>query len=797
LLYGVLGVWWAFTAGAQDVVEIPPESPAAAPQATGLVLVQLRVDSGEIGSGGVVRPGDWTGLLATIDNRSGDDLDVLVRWVLRDEDNDIVVAERRAAVNAQRAERVWVYAAVPMSLDGASQPWEVQVVGAADGGLLASQTVRPDVSRLTSPDREMLGIMSVADLGLGDYSRGDTQHAGLALVRGMSLNNLPDRWYGLAGLSKLIWTDDTGGDPADPAIAPAVWPALREWVVRGGHLVIVLPTVGQTWTQSPIADLLPVSGAGLESTQAELLPHPRLSAVRPEDLAQFPMYVFDAQERAGVSVLLRNKADQPIAVSVRRGLGQVTMIGVDLTAPIVRAANIPSGTRRLWNDVFGWMAPVLTQQQVEALTRQTETQDAQMREAHKMRAVPITDGTVSRVTMQGTVALVLLGAVLLFALYLLLSAASYGIVRARNKTHHAWLAFVAVSAGFSVIAWAGAWVARPGKLSAQHVSILDYDGNSPLVKTRSWLSLMVPQFGRAEVKVERDESVTGAFAGRTPAMGAVDPHDTLASPGLELSIADAGFLDPQRYTVDAERPDVLDLPLRATTKRFIVDRLGTHDSAPGKFTQQAPVKLAADFSGPVGTLTHDFPEALQNVIFVYAPGEEYRGADRDIALPWVWRYQQPGSAAASADWKPGEPLELTGVPTNATRLVQRPPLYASPRGWAREGWLGAYIEKLPPDGGFVDVPDFGSDPVRDLMMLSFYGLLPPPEFTQTVSFPGPTRATRPGATTLDLSPLTHSPRLFILALLPDSDLPVPLTVEGDVPESEGLTMVRAVWDLEQ
>ena len=63
------------------------------------------------------------------------------------------------------------------------------------------------------------------------------------LALGLDLETLPDRWYGLSLLSTLVWGPNDSGDPSSTAMSETTRHAVREWVFRGGHLVVVLPDV--------------------------------------------------------------------------------------------------------------------------------------------------------------------------------------------------------------------------------------------------------------------------------------------------------------------------------------------------------------------------------------------------------------------------------------------------------------------------------------------------------------------------------------------------------------------------
>lgn len=766
------------------------------PVAAQLDQLELRVEPEDVGIGGHVRPGQWTPMRVAIENPTADDVEVTLTWPVRDADGDIAKARRTAVINAQRTEQMWLYAPLPLS----SRPDAIWTLRATTGDGLDQGTppvavaeplsVRVEPARWTPPGKGLIAVMSDRTLGLGDYTRQSTQHEALTLIQDLSLADLPDRAHGLAMLDAIVWTGDTGGDPADPAVSPAVLSALRQYVSNGGHLIVVLPRIGQTWTQSPLADLLPVPPEAVRRVTAE---PPRLGAVQLPGVEAVSMHVFDvANEASNAAVLLRDKQDRPVIVAARRGLGSVTLVGLDLTDPVFRG-ELTSGDRRIWNTIFGWSAPVYSANREARETGESGGGDPAMRPTREFDARPLLDFVGSRVAMRGTVATLSLVAVLLLLLYVAAAAASFFVARKRGTPHLAWSLFAVVVAGFSALAWGGAWVARPNVLRAQHVSVLDIavpkGGVTNQASVRSWVSLFLPGFGAAEVALPEQDA------------------GTIAALGVAVEGFNAGFLDAQTYAVEAAEPKSLDLPVRATTRRLSVatttsntraidaDRTSTGDAA-----QLGPAAFIADeppthdlLAGTLNArLRHALPGPLRDVTVVYAPGETFRAGRREVQTPWVWRPNVDAGTGERSPWGPGEVLAIDGRPPDAVPLVTVPPRYDEDREIKDEGFLGVLLDQ---QGGTTEQLLANDAAVtRRLTLLSFFDAVPPAKFTK-LDWPPPITLQRRLGRELDLTDLLSAPRLIVIGHLLDSPLPVELTVDGDVPPADGWTTVRLIYDL--
>lgn len=739
--------------------------------------VLLNVEQDFVGLTGVVRPGAWTPMRLTLEHAGSNSRPVICRWLLTDDDGDRVAAERRVTLNPQRTEYVWLYAD-PSINTVRTDGWDIQVVDEQTGRLLAQRRMFP--TEQIDPRVGAIGVLSTVGLGGGSGLGLDlhvnqfTQHEAIKLLRGLSLATLPDRWFGLSMMQAIIWTQG-GGDPNDSAVTLETQQALREWVRRGGHLVIVMPRIGQPWVDSAMADMLPVPAERLRRIDDR--PPPFLGSPQNPDPRQtsfevpsITMTVFDVDMMPDVTVLERERNGFPVIVAKRYGFGRVTMIGVDLTDPILTDRGLPNGTKTLWNTVFGWQAPGMTTRAFELEQSQQRISPPQSRDP-----VDLDRGISSRIAMQSTASSALLAAIFVFMVYgVVAGPITYVALRQRGVSHHAWVAFVAVVLLFSVIAWGGAALIRPSKTAIAHFSVLDIDAQTNNVHTHGWLSLFVPKFGRVEVAVDPDQPAA---------------RNTLASAGLIRGMDDAVFLDPQSYEFRSAAPDAVTIPVRSTAKQFELDYFGRIDvEAEGIEQPWGLVTGAIEVveSWPEGSLIHHLPGALTDVLVVYSFNDRV----------WVWK--------AADEWAPGQTLR-----------VQRPSLAASQRfviaemvrdarwegdrqdrrRWIDEGFLGQQISAglgAGPTGGFAVSDDLM---VRRVWALSFFDTLPPPNYRRTDLALSEATYHRPMSRNFDLTPLLAGNRVILIAQLKDSPLPAPLTVDGDPVQSHGWTVVRWICDL--
>lgn len=766
----------------------------------GVALAQVNeltvtVPTEHVGLAGVVRPGTWMPIRVMIDNPAPEPRDVVVQWTLSDSDGDAVQSRRRVSLSPQRSgQAVWVYGCPPMGTTSQTV-WQIDVLEWRDGraGRRLAPTLMFKPGRVIETHVRAIGVSVNGYLGLDPFEEDVTQHEPCEYLRGLSAASglMPDRWHGLSLMESYVWAGgtDAGGDPGDAAVPSE---AIRQWVRRGGHLVIMLSnSLGwESWSKSPMAGMLPTLTAERIEGQK---PPGWFGKQRPDTIDYFRLQPSGA---GTTTVLLEDDAGRPVVVAAGYGFGRVTVIGIDLTDPKVFGTWLPYGQENLWNTVFSWRSPALARAVVQAKLAGPEP------EFHRPM-IPGVDELgrfiPAQVSRSQTVAAALLLAMLVFALYWLAAGPiGFAVLRGKGLMRHSWVVFVGIVAVFSVVTWGGAMVLRPTTAAITHLSVLDIDGATRQVRTRSWLSMFVPEHGTAEVLLDPDSPDGGGHL--------------VASPGFDPGRPGIGFVDQQSYVIDAAAPERalrtateedtlrspgLDLPVRATTKTLALDYMGPlpHDS---KWLTADWVMPVGDIRVvnhlPVGKLRHALPGTLRNTCVFYCPG----GGES----PWVQNTR--------SDWAPDTDLVVNLA--GAQRL-----LIPARRGQRWGGWLGELVaafrgEPTPQDvHGFGGVTQPEDEPkaidagrlMTRLWMLSFFGTLPPPEYEVPVKpnqpnmpqFRDANFARSVGRET-DLTPATGLRRLIIMGLMENAPLPAPMSVNGRTLDADGWVLVRWHLDLE-
>jgi len=729
--------------------------------------ISVRVPPQSMGLKGVVRPGYWTPLRFEVENRTGSSPEVACQWVLNDYDGDRVLATRRVTITANRTQRFWIYAPLPVTATQNTQ-WSLLITEVDTGRQLAvTQFTMPEPPLPVRPHQDRFRSATVAMttanlMGMSRYQAARTQHEDMYVLTGMDPSELPDRWYGLSGLSAFVWTHDAlNSDPSSPA--PAVQDAIRGWIERGGHLVVVLPSSGNPWEASAMEDLLPpvrvntLNDQPVPSWVFETAPRRRVGTVTTRPMEP----VNDA-----VTVILRDFEDRPLVVAWPVGMGRVTMIGVDLTSGRLRAAGMPNGSE-LWGPVMGWRSPAWSQDKIAS-----EEKDNRIA---KFRGVDSVDDPLikEQTAMTGRAASALLLALLLFAVYWLVAGPiGFAYLRSRDMSRHSWLVFSIVVLVTSGIAWSGAVLLRPTDRQIQHLSFVDMNSRTGRIVTRSFLEVFLPRHGNARISFDDAE---GRYTG-----------NTIGVMGFESSQSLGSFAGSLEYALPASDPDQLNLPFRSTSKPLTLCYAGDAISTDPSVTQDwrlphGTAKLKIIRKGPgqrpafevTGQFSHDLPGTLENAAVFLCPGEGMPPLHK-----WIPQFK-PGAENA---------LDLEGQ-------IYEPAYFESYDSANRLTRYHGYLSRITP-GINRPNPRSGRDTSTLLERLTFFETLSPPDFAASAGIRQVPYLERMLGRDVDISHQLQLRQVMLIGHLRDAELPAPLRVDGQRIDSTGWVMIRCRYPLD-
>lgn len=766
----------------------------------------------QVGVASVVRPGSWIGVKLSILNRTDETKEIVLQIVVRDADGDRPSYQRVVAANRGIKQSWWVYMRVPASASAQSMfdvlAFEAEESADADGGyragrLLARELLVLRSNQVVGSSRVSPGVMGtigrpggvqrydqIANGAGGRPAHAPFSHERTRVVQ-MKPEDLPDRWMGLEPFDVLVWTQ---GPPQSVRTEQAE--ALTEWIERGGHLVIVLPARGQEWLtplNNELHGLLPAvvveraEDVDLEPYRLLLAGPPnekRLGVSPPKLPSKAVLHTFtpraDAEPGTAIRVLngpeIDGRAGPCIAVRRLLGTGAVTLIGIDVGNPYMSAAKLPRADV-FWNRVLGKRMWTPDAAEVRNTTKNGQEQ-------YRPESQFFDDLISGEIAAQGQAAKgVLLGFVVFAAYWAIAGPISFAVLKRTGKTHHAWLIFLGSIGLFTAVAWGGATVLRPRTVSSNHLTVLIHVYGQPVQRARSWMSLLIPEYGDAMVRIETPAGTRASDA----AHNAIAPWESRqAGDGVS-------FPDAREYAVDSMSPDHVRVPARQTVKQLRVDWAGmTAWGGMPRPTLDAEgrdrgIELITTESGVRnrvrGLLVHDLPAPLQDVLIIVNEQQT------KIGNRPAWELATNASAYQLKEpWAAGVELDLEQVTGGRDS-----------RGDSK--LLGALLDRLTP---IKDVGRIGGETrqltrnVRDqLTALMLYPVLTPVDpLSESPDQRVPIfRSQMHG---LDVGKWLSAPCVIVIGhVFEDSGSggPIPMSVDGRAVDARGRTLVVWVYAL--
>ena len=769
--------WLVASAAAALALFVSPVS------AQNAVPDEVRIDVGEFGVGNIARAGDWCGLRLKLTDSASKQREVLVGVAVEDADQDKAVYSRLLTLNPGVAQDAWFYFRLPFwftpgegLLVQVNEPISDDSVaaGARPGRLLARKLIT-STGRIVEPSRGLFAVIGTNEMGLRQYATqaGAGQpwpalgHEVTDSASGIAVRSLPDRWLAWAPFEAVFWGDSPGGSEADVSqLRGERTRALKEWVQRGGHLIIVLPPTGQPWTNAATNEILDILPAvNITRREGVDLAAYRQLIVRSPD-APLPrsavVHTFEPKPDAapGEAMRILNGPNGDCLVARRLvGTGAVTLVGLDFSSRLLsQGGSLDADV--FWHRVLGRRG-ILSPETKEVVPRSQS-------EAYVDRVI------ASQVAKRGTAATGLLLGVLLFVFYWLIAGpVGFAALKHRNAQRLAWVAFVAIALVFTAIAFGAATWFRPAKFEATHLTILDHTYGQRVQRARSWMALMLPRDGTVTLVGPDSEGAMQAAGSRRELGGVLAPWDPVGASQR------SGFLDARDYRIDARDPARLDLPSRSTVKLTQLDWAGAPRwKMPRPFHEEG---IRAEGSRLLGSLVHELPGPLTDVTIVHVQGQRPLGADlRPRLVSNVQFWKLPGS------WAPNTPRNL-----------------ADDTAVAASGNAGElYLANLVPlsQSGFgmqASDPRFFRDLQGAMNAASFYTQFGIPDDVKGNTGMSAGVVRREATHAMDLGRWFTQPCIIVIGYLTDANVDAPIStyVDGRAVPSRGTTVVRWVYPL--
>ncbi|MSR34615.1 MAG: hypothetical protein EXS12_07460 [Phycisphaerales bacterium] len=799
--------------------------------------VEIHVE--RFGAFNAYRGADVTALRVRLRSDLAEPTSAIVQWDVENADGDMASNWREVTLPPGQNVTCWLYAKLPAisasSLTG--HIFDVSVFQAQGarrirplGTLRFTPAQAAEQSLPLEMDQDAIALVGDGKLGLEDlgahpngFSFVPSMNSFTQLPRGMSPTDIPDRWEGLWSFNEIIWSQ------ASPQLLTgARATALRDWIARGGSLVVVLPESGNPWalgggTANFLSDLLPTKGViQVDGVSVETL-LPALSRAKELRRANVrtPVYMFDSltlskpwkgliampetAKYADASNEIR-KWNGRGSIVVRRsfGYGSITLIGVDIDA-LHHGAYANESLPQVdvfWNRILGRRADSLSANDFDRL---------QKNEPKRLAAVSAYDEydcgkgdlVINAIGLQGRVASGVLATLVLFVVYWLAACPiAWWVLRKKKLQHLAWLVFVGVSLLACAAAYGLGGLISTTSMELRHLTVLDsidepankLANMNQLGRATMWMSALLPGFTTAEIAMESQENQRNILT-------------TWASP---TSVNIRRFPDSTRFDQPIDDPMRSILPARATTSDFEARWLGEVSKNWGTLPSQIADKRIKATATPgninlislTGSLTHHLPGALKNVILIHVSPfqfqtQQWSNSRRLTLLPSAPLANAGRMVALANDWLPNQELNVAEAlyPKGAIDAAQLGAgsltqeilnNYTRPLRQLRERDLSRQMEDV-----------FGGNRLHmNLQMLSLYQMLQPPAYEMNPpDAPATIRMTREIGRSLDISLWLTQPCLIVTGMLEDVKIPVPINVADTPAKSGGSVLVRYIIPL--
>ena len=301
---------------------------------------------------------------------------------------------------------------------------------------------------------------------------------------------LPGRWYGYDAVDVVVV--DTNDKEMLATISGARGESLRQWVQRGGHLVVAVSSNWQAVNDGMLGEMLPVKLNG----QSQVSPFDSLESFTggshqvafenaPTRVAKFE----EIDARGGK--VIASTLSTPLVVRGPYGFGRVTVVGLDVDA----------------KPFSGWPDRALFF--VKALDLKGSSLSAEANRVVNGRLISNANSDLAtrvRITLDQFkgVTLIPFGWVAGFiVLYILLIGPGdyFFLKKVLKRMELTWITFPTIVVTVSLLAYYAAYLVKGTDLRVNKVDVVDIDLESKQARGVSWINLFSPQNLDYSIKV--------------------------------------------------------------------------------------------------------------------------------------------------------------------------------------------------------------------------------------------------------------------------------------------------------